>query len=381
MSRVHLSRAESSAVEEEYVLDALRSGWVAPAGPHLTAFEEEVAALVGVAGGVAMSSGTAALHLALLDAGAAPGTVIPVSTLTFAATVNAVLYTGARPALVDSLSEDGNVDPALLVEAVDRLQAEGAHVPAVVVVDLFGTCADYASILEPMAERGVAVVEDAAEALGAGRGGRTAGAFGRSAVLSFNGNKILTTSGGGMLLSDDAEVLRRARHLATQAREPVAWYEHLEVGYNYRLSNILAALGRGQLRRFDALMGRRLEIRERYRAAFAEVPGVRLLGDRPSGPGDRSNCWLTTVVLDPSQIMASVATVLKDLEAQDIEARHVWKPMHLQPAYEGFPQFLNGTSQDLFETSVVLPSGSALSDGEVDRVIDALVRHLGRDRG
>lgn len=374
MSRIHLSKAEVTEVEEEYVLDAMRSGWIAPLGPHVDAFEASIAERVGVAGALALSSGTAALHLALLDAGVGPGTHVPVSTLTFAATVNAILYTGAEPVLVDAQAGDGNVDVDLMVHAVDTLREEGRIVPSVVPVDLFGRCVDYTRLLPLLDERGVVVVEDAAESLGASHAGRSAGSFGRSAALSFNGNKIMTTSGGGMLLSDDLDVLSQARYLSTQARQPVPWYEHTDMGFNYRMSNILAALGRGQLERLDGMIARRREIRDRYAKALASYGDVRFLGRSGSDVDDDDNCWLTTVVIDRPGRFADA--VVSGLNAVDIEARHVWKPMHLQPIYARYRSFVTGTSDELFRTGVTVPSGAGLSDEDVDRVVAVLTELL-----
>lgn len=374
MSRIFLSKADVTEVEEQYVLDAVRSGWVAPLGPHVDAFEAEIAERVGVAGALALSSGTAALHLALLELGARPGTAVVVSSMTFVASANAVAYTGASPVFVDAQASDGNVDPELLIEAVDTLQAEGTTVAAVMSVDLFGRCADYAQIVDALAERGVPLLEDAAEALGARYRGQAAGSFGAAAALSFNGNKIMTTSGGGMLLSDDLELLGRARHLSTQARQPVPYYEHTEIGYNYRLSNVLAALGRAQLTRLDDMIARRRAIRQTYADGLAGVPGVRLMGrgcDRDD-EDEQDNCWLTTIVLDPEVVTVTVDSVIKTLEAEDIEARHLWKPMHLQPVFAGARSFVNGTSEGLFERGVTLPSGSVLPDVDVARVIAAI---------
>jgi dTDP-4-amino-4,6-dideoxygalactose transaminase len=368
--RIHLSTADVSAVEEQFVLDALRSGWVAPTGPHVDAFEAEIAQRTGVRAALALSSGTAALHLALLGVGVRPGTAVVLPTMTFAASAYAVAYTGATPVFVDALAEDGNVNPALLLTAVDTVRAEGTTVTAAMTVDLFGRCADYTALLEPLAERGVPLVADAAEALGARHHGQPAGGFGAAAALSFNGNKILTTSGGGMLLSNDEDLIARARYLSTQARQPVAHYEHTEVGYNYRLSNLLAALGRAQLSRLDEMIARRREIRQRYVAAFADVPGIRFLG---RGVGDdEDNCWLTCIALDPDTITASADAVLKFLADREIEARHLWKPMHLQPVFAEARAFLDGTAADLFGRGLALPSGSALTDEDVDIVIDAL---------
>ncbi len=368
MSRIFLSKADISAVEEAFVLDAVRSGWVAPLGPHVDAFEAEVAERVGVAGALALASGTAALHLALLELGARPGTAVVVSSMTFAASANAVAYTGASPVFVDAQASDGNVDPQLLIDAVDTLRAEGTTVAAVMTVDLFGRCADYDQIVDALAARGVPLLEDAAEAFGASYGDKQAGSFGRAAALSFNGNKIMTTSGGGMLLSDDLKLLNRARYLSTQARQPFPYYEHTEIGYNYRLSNVLAALGRAQLTRLDDMIARRRAIREQYVDGLADVSGVRPMGRG----GEEDNCWLTTIVIDPAATPVTAAALIKTLEAEDIEARHLWKPMHMQPVFDGARSFINGTSEHLFDNGVTLPSGSVLTDGDVTRVVNAV---------
>jgi len=372
MPRILLSKADVTEVEERYVLDAVRSGWVAPLGPHVDAFEAEIAERVGVGGALALSSGTAALHLALLQLGAKPGTVVVVSSMTFAASAYAIMYTGASPVFVDSQESDGNVDPALLIEAVDTLQREGTTVAAVMTVDLFGRCADYGAIVDALAERGVPLLEDAAEALGASYEGKPAGSFGLAAAFSFNGNKIMTTSGGGMLLSNDLELLDRCRYLSTQARQPVPHYEHTEIGYNYRLSNVLAALGRAQLTRLDGMIARRRAIRQMYVDGLADIAGVRFLG-RDSQRGDaEDNCWLATIVLDPEIVTATVDSIIKSLAAEGIEARHLWKPMHLQPVFENERTFANRSAERLFGTGVTLPSGSILTDGDVPRVVDAV---------
>lgn len=369
MNRIHLSKAEITEVEEEFVLDALRSGWIAPLGPHVDAFEHEIAERCGVAGALALSSGTAALHLALLHAGAAPGTTVVVPTMTFAATANAVAYTGAELAFVDSREDDGNVEPRLLWRAIDELRAEGRDVVAAISVDLFGRCADYPILQAGLAARGVALVEDAAEALGASLDGRPAGCFGIAAALSFNGNKIMTTSGGGMLLSDDTDLLSRARYLSTQARQPVPWYEHTDIGFNYRMSNILAALGRGQLQRLDGMIQRRREIRQMYAEGLADLNGVRVLGRGWPRDDRDDNCWLTSVVVDAETWGVGADAIVSALSAQNIEARHLWKPMHLQPVFAGAPRRLTGASEMLFRQGVNLPSGANLTDADIARVL------------
>ena len=377
MSRIFLSKADITEVEERFVVDAVRSGWVAPLGPHVDAFEAEIAERVGVSGALALSSGTAALHLALLHVGAKPGTVVVLPTMTFAASANAVVYTGAEPVFVDAQESDGNVDPALLIEAVDTLLAEGKEIAAVMTVDLLGRCMDYTAISDALQEREIPLIEDAAEALGATHGEKAAGSFGLAAALSFNGNKVMTTSGGGMLLSDDLDLIDRARYLSTQARQPVPWYEHTDIGFNYRMSNVLAALGRGQLTRLDAMIDRRRAIRQTYADGLADIEGVRLLGRDGANGDTQDNCWLTAIVLDPAVTPVTADALIKTLGDRDIEARHLWKPMHSQPVFSETRSFINRTSDRLFASGVTLPSGSMLTDDEIKRVLACTRTALG----
>ncbi|MFC4105901.1 DegT/DnrJ/EryC1/StrS family aminotransferase [Micromonospora zhanjiangensis] len=370
--RIHLSSPDVGELEESYLIRALRSGWAAPAGPDLDAFERELADRVGTRHAVAVSSGTAALHLALLAVGAGPGTRVVVPTLTFVATANAVVYTGAEPIFVDCEPETGNLDPELLAELLRRLRADGEQVAAVLPVDMFGVCANYDALLPLCAAVGVPVVEDAAEALGAARHGRPAGSFGRAGVFSFNGNKIITTSGGGMIVSDDEALVARCRHLAAQARQPVAHYEHTEVGYNYRLSNLLAALGRAQLHRLDELLGRRRQLRERYAKLFATTPGVRLLGEGDAG----ANCWLTCLVVDPARAGWHAGELAAHLAERDIETRPLWKPMHLQPVFARARGLVTGTAEHLYRTGLALPSGSNMDETRISRVHLAVAEFL-----
>ncbi|ASE57071.1 pyridoxal-5'-phosphate-dependent protein [Corynebacterium sp. HMSC061H03] len=381
--RIFLSLATVTEAEEQAVVRALHSGWVAPLGPEVDAFEAEIAKRCGVELALALSSGTAGLHLALLALGIGEGDYIPVSTMTFAATTNAIAYVGATPVFVDA-AEDGNIDPELLLRTVDELLAEGKSVPAVMIVDLFGRCADYPAFAPRLEELGIALIEDAAEALGASVHGQPAGSFGRAAALSFNGNKIMTTSGGGMLLSNDADLIARARYLSTQARQPVAWYEHTEIGYNYRLSSLLAALGRAQHSRLDDMIARRRQIRDAYIDLLASLDddapgkGTRLLSD--SDERFTENCWLTSIVLPQEAVdkgVLSPDSVVAALGEANIEARHLWKPMHLQPVYEGARATINGTAENLFSRGITLPSGPALDDDDVARVIGVLKEVLG----
>jgi dTDP-4-amino-4,6-dideoxygalactose transaminase len=366
MARIHLSPPDVGPLEREYLLRAFDDGWIAPVGPDLDAFEAEVSALTGWPGAVALSSGTAALHLALLELGVQPGDDVFVSTFTFAATANAVMYCGANPVFIDSEAATWNMSPALLADALADAAARGRLPSAVVVVDLYGQCADYGAIVPLCREYGVPIVEDAAEALGASRGGQPAGTFGDAGLFSFNGNKIMTTSGGGMFVSPTAEMAARVRYLATQARQSAVHYEHTEVGFNYRLSNLLAAVGRAQLERLPAMSARRVEINGRYQDAFADLDGLSFMPIADPG----WNGWLTCVVFDDPVVRDHVH---KPLDADDIESRPLWKPMHLQPVFAGHRAVADGTSQRLFEHGLCLPSGSVLTDSDVDRVAGLVI--------
>lgn len=371
-TQIHLSAPDVGERERDAVDAALRSGWVAPLGPEVDAFEREIAARVGVAAGVAVSSGTAALHLGLRGLGVGPGSVVVTSTFTFAATANAVVHAGAQPFFVDSVESTGNMCPELLDETLSALARQGRRVSAVMPVDIYGQVADLSRI-EGVAERhGVPVLCDSAESLGATRGGRAAGSFGQASAVSFNGNKIMTTSGGGMLLTDDVELATEARRVASQARLPVAHYEHAEIGYNYRLSNVLAALGRAQLERLDGMIARRRVIRERYRELVRSYEGVRLLHD---GIDADDNVWLTSLMFDDP---TSVARVGEALAARSVETRRLWKPMHRQPVFASAGSTVTGVADRLFEHGLTVPSGSVLSDLDVDRVLELLSAALDR---
>jgi dTDP-4-amino-4,6-dideoxygalactose transaminase len=367
--RIFMSSPDVGELEEQYVVAAMRSGWIAPLGPDVDAFEREMASRLGVAQAVALSSGTAALHLGLLGIGVEPGDVVITSTMTFAATANAIVYTGAQPVFVDSEFDSGNMNPALLRTAIDKAAAMGKRVAAIVPVDLLGKAVNYTEILAIAEQHGIPVLSDAAESLGARHRGRPAGSFGAASVISFNGNKIMTTSGGGMLLTDDAELATRTRYLATQARQPAVHYEHTEVGYNYRMSNLLAALGRAQLIRLDSMIERRRAMRDRYRELFAPVKGVSIFGGTND---DEDNFWLTSVVIDSESAGWTSGELSAALLEQNIESRPLWKPMHLQPVFATAPAIVDGTSERLFQTGLTLPSGSALGPIEIDRVLTTM---------
>ena len=374
-ARIWLSAPHIGAAEEVLVQDAFRSNWVAPLGPHVDAFEAELGAATNTTHVAALSSGTAAIHLALIALGVERDDVVLCQSFTFAGTVNPVAYLGATPVFVDSEPETWNMDPALLRSAIEHSLADGKKPKAIMPVDLYGMPAKMGEIVSVAREFDIPVIEDAAEALGSSIDGQPCGSFGDIAVLSFNGNKIITTSGGGALLSNRAEWIAQARFLATQARDPAPHYQHSQIGYNYRLSNILAAIGRGQLR----VLANRVEARranyERYRAFFADVDGICVLPEMVQGAF--SNRWLTTILVDPSRIDGVTReTIRLALSEENIEARPLWKPLHLQPVFKDAPYFGAGVSEQLFENGLCLPSGSKLTSEEFDRIFSALGRAL-----
>ncbi len=364
---IYLSPPDMSPQEREALLRAFDSGWVAPAGPELDAFEAELAAYVGVEACAAVSSGTAALHLALLGVGVRPGDRVVVQSATFAASAFAVTYAGAEPVFCDVTRSTWNIDPARL-EAWLEQQPAASLPAAVMAVDLYGLCPDYGELRRVCGRFGIPLLEDAAEALGSIAGGRNAATFGDLSVLSFNGNKIVTTSGGGALLGP-AEAIGRARYLATQARLPVPWYEHDEIGFNYRMSNLLAALGRAQLGRLERGIARRTEIRQHYQQAFPDFDWL------DSATTERPNCWLSAALLpdgvSPSEICAALA-------AERIEARPLWKPMHAQPVFAQAERIGGEVADLMFDRGICLPSGSSLADADQSRVITALAKALDR---
>lgn len=364
--RVWLSAPDVTELEVGMVVDALRSGWVAPLGPEVDAFERDIAEFTGMPYAAALSSGTAGLHLALRYVGVEPGSRVYVPTITFGATAFAVTYCGAQPVFLDSENVTWNLDPDVLAQVLAADAARGQLPAAILTVDLFGRTCDYDRIMPLAEEYAVPVIEDAAEALGATHHERAAGSFGRAGIFSFNGNKIMTTSGGGMVVTDDADLADRLRFWATQSREPFPWYEHEEIGFNYRMSNILAALGRGQLIRLPEMIARRRQINERYTDGLRQVDGVEVLGDPPWG---LSNAWLTTIRFDPAAHPGASTRVREHLAEQNIECRPVWKPMHAQPVFEQAERHLTGAADAIFAEGLCLPSGVATTDDDVDRVV------------
>ncbi|HEY0673485.1 MAG TPA: aminotransferase class I/II-fold pyridoxal phosphate-dependent enzyme [Longimicrobiales bacterium] len=369
-NRIYLSPPHLSGLEKEFVLDALDSNWVAPVGPHIDAFEREFADAIGGAHAVAVSSGTAALHLALRLAGVTAGDEVLVSTLTFVASASPVVFLGARPAFIDSEPLSWNIDPELLEHALYQRALRNRLPKAVVVVHLFGQCADMQSIVASCNRYRVPLIEDAAEALGATFWGRSAGTFGVLGAFSFNGNKTITTSGGGMLVSADNALIARARFLATQARDPAPHYQHSELGYNYRMSNILAAIGRAQLRTLPERIAARRRNTRIYRENLEDLPGLEFQTETPWGRHAR---WLTCITVDPAQSGVHRDDLLYALEAENIEARPVWKPLHMQPLFAGCEVIGGEVAEELFERGLCLPSGSNLRDADLERVI-AVIR-------
>ena len=371
--RIYLSPPHLGEDELALVTEAFRSNWIAPLGPHVDAFEREVAAYVDSPHAVALSSGTAALHLALLAFGIGEGDAVWVSSLTFAASAFPIRYVGATPVFVDSDRATWNMDPMLLAEALDDAANRGSLPRAVVLVHLYGQCADLDPIVEACHRHDVLLIEDAAEALGSRYKGRAAGTFGDAGFFSFNGNKIITTSGGGMLVTPHAEVAERVRLLATQAREPVPHYEHTRVGYNYRLSNVLAGIGRGQLRVIEDRVAARRAVFDRYVAALADVPGVLFMPEAMFGSRDsRANRWLSVLTIDRHRFGADTDAVRLAPDAENIEARPVWKPMHQQPVFRRNDAIGGSVADDLFAQGLCLPSGSSLTSCEQQRVIDVV---------
>lgn len=368
-ARVYLSPPHMGPEERGLLLEAFDSNWIAPLGPHVDGFEKEFAAKVQMPHAAALSSGTAALHLALQLLGVGRGDEVLVSSLTFSASANPIVYQGANPVFLDAETQTWNLDPALLEEALKEGVKRNKRPKAVMAVDLYGQCAQLDRISALCAEYDVPLIEDAAEALGATWKGRPAGTFGALAAFSFNGNKIITTSGGGMLVSRDAALIEKARFLATQARDPAPHYQHSHIGFNYRLSNLLAAVGRGQLRVLDARVQARRAHRTFYEETLGTLDGV---GFMPLSSEGSWNGWLSVITIDPAHFGASREELRLALEKENIESRPVWKPMHLQPVFKDCRMYGGAISEAAFENGLCLPSGSSLTPEERDRVVTTI---------
>jgi len=370
MSRLYLSPPHMSGEELPLIAEAFHSNWIAPLGPHVDALEREFAQKVGVRQAAAMASGTAALHLALRMTGIRPGDEVLCSTLTFVASANPIVYERARPVFIDANDATWNMDPALLAQELDDAAREGRLPRAVVLTHLYGQCADVDPIHAACARHGVPLIEDAAEALGADYKGKAPGSRGVMGIFSFNGNKIITTGGGGMLVSDEPDLVRQARFLAAQARDPLPHYEHSQLGFNYRMSNVLAAIGRAQLRVLEDRVRRRRAIFDLYRQMLKETPGISWMPEAPYGTSTR---WLTVALIDARAFGATPDDVRIALEAADIESRPVWKPLHLQPPYQDSRIVVGAVSERLFAEGLCLPSGSQMTPEDVHRVVEVLL--------
>lgn len=375
MKRIYLSPPHMCGEELELVKEAFASNWIAPLGPHVDAFESEIADYLGAGHAAALSSGTAALHLALIMAGVKPGDKVLCPTLTFSASANPIVYEGGEPVFIDSDRDTWNMDPGLLREELQHAALRGKLPRAVIVVDLYGQAADYDPILKACLEFDVPVIEDAAEALGASYKGKMCGSFGKMGVLSFNGNKIITASGGGMLMSDDESLIERARFLATQARDAAPHYQHSNIGYNYRMSNILAAIGRGQFRALEDRIAARGKIFNYYKAGLGDLPGIKFMPEAAYGS---PNHWLTCVTVDEKEFGATREEIRLALESENIESRPVWKPLHMQPVFAACRARGGVVAEDIFERGLCLPSGSNLAVEDLDRIIE-IVRSICRN--
>lgn len=371
-SRIWLSLAHMGGREQEFIQEAFDTNWVVPLGPNVDAFEKALAEFLGEEKQVvALSAGTAALHLGLILLGVGAGDEVICQSFTFSASANPITYQGARPVFVDSEDATWNMDPVLLEEAIkDRLRKTGKLPKAIVPVHLYGMPGRLDEITEVASRYGIPVLEDAAEALGSEYKGQKCGTFGELAALSFNGNKMITTSGGGALVCRTEEEARQAKFYATQARDAAPHYQHSHIGYNYRMSNICAGIGRGQMFVLEEHIARRREIHGLYTALLKEVPGISVL-QNPS-PDFNSNFWLTCITVDPVLAGCTREDIRLALDADNIESRPLWKPMHLQPVFADAPFYGNGTSERLFDSGLCLPSGPTLTDKDIERVVNGI---------
>lgn len=371
--RIYLSSPHIGALEQNFVADAFATNWIAPLGPHVDAFEKEFAAYVGSEHAVALSSGTAALHLALIEKGIGQDDEVLVSNFTFCASVNPILYQGATPVFIGSEATSWNMDANVLAEALKERAAQNKLPKAIVLVHLYGQSADLDAISALCSEYSIPLIEDAAEALGARYKNIHPGTVGEMGIFSFNGNKIITTSGGGMLVTNHGDQAQHIRKLATQARDHAPHYQHSEIGYNYRLSNVLAGIGRGQL---SVLEDRVTARRTNFDFYVEHLKGVQGIDFMPEPSWSKHTRWLSCITIDPEKVGKDREQIRIALEQENIETRPLWKPMHLQPIYEKYPVYGGGVEMALFENGLCLPSGSNLNDEDRSRIIEALLKIL-----
>jgi len=354
--------------EFNFVKEAFDTNWIAPLGPHVDGFENDLANFTGAKYAAALSSGTAALHLALIMLGVEAGDEVICQSFTFSASANPIVYQGATPIFIDSEEQTWNMDPVLLEEAIKDRIAKGKKPKAIVPVHLYGMPAKINEIMEIANNYGIPVIEDAAEALGSTINGKAAGTFGIMGILSFNGNKIITTSGGGALISEDEKYIKQSRFLATQARDAAPHYQHSHIGYNYRMSNVCAGIGRGQMQVLNDRVSQRRAVYKYYTEQLADIPGITFL---PEPAGSFSNRWLTTILVDPDKTNGVAReTIRLTMEKDNIESRPLWKPMHLQPVFQSAPSYINGVSERLFNDGLCIPSGSNLTKSDLERVVE-----------
>ncbi|UXV36741.1 aminotransferase class I/II-fold pyridoxal phosphate-dependent enzyme [Staphylococcus simulans] len=373
--RIFLSTPHMGGTETQYIEKAFKDNWIAPLGENVTEFENDVKDYVGADYALATASGTSAIHLALIEAGVAKGDIVFCSSLTFCATSNPILYQDATPVFIDSEMESWNMSPTALEKAFKIYEDKGTLPKAVLVVNLYGQTADFEKISEICKRYDVTLIEDSAESLGSTYHGKMSGSFGDLSIFSFNGNKIITTSGGGMLLSNHKEYIDHALFLATQAKDKAPYYQHSELGFNYRLSNISAGIGRGQMEVINDRVNRRRDIFDMYYDALSEIDGINFQTELPDS---KSNRWLTAMTIDSNKINISAAELIKELNVENIEARAVWKPMHLQPLYESFDYVYDETdnAEKLFEEGICLPSGSNMTNEQVKTVIERVKAYI-----
>jgi len=369
--KIYLSPPNMGGNEIKYIQEAFETNWIAPYGPSINKFEQEMASYIGIGFGLALTSGTAGIHLALRYIGIEPGDYVFCSDFTFIGSCDAILYEKAVPVFIDSEPDSWNMSPNALEKALKWAEGQGKMPKAVIIVDLYGESADWDQLLPICRKYGVPIIEDAAEAVGSVYKGKKCGVFGDYSVFSFNGNKIFTTSGGGMVLSNDQNAIDKMRFWSTQAREPVVWYEHKEYGYNYRMSNICACIGRGQLEFLEQKLAIRKKIYEKYQAALKNIPAhIKTHAEK-----DSANCWLNLLEIETGDVLPT--DIVAKMQDAGIETRPVWKPMHMQPLFEGCLFFTHGDSavdEDIFDRSLCLPSGDRMTEEDLDQVIDELIR-------
>ena len=373
--KIWLSSPNMGENELKYVEEAFDTNWIAPLGPNVDQFEIEMSNYLGIRYGAALSSGTAAIHLALIILGVKSEDEVLCQSFTFSATANPIVYQDAKPIFIDSEKDTWNIDPVLLEKAIkDRIEKVGKKPKAVMIVHLYGQSAKVNEISEICNRYEIPLIEDAAEALGSSFNGRKLGTFGDIGILSFNGNKIITTSGGGMLVSYNEEHIKKAKFLATQARDDAPHYEHSQIGYNYRMSNILAGIGRGQLEILENRVAQKRKIFQRYYDELGMIDGIEFQPELQNSIGNR---WLTAIIIDPIKIGKTREDIRLELLKHNIESRPLWKPMHLQPVFNDYESYTNGVSEELFKDGLCLPSDTNMTDEDQDRVISIIKNTVG----